>query len=443
MDSDYKFTMSPEDQQKFVSISRGSKYGDLLRNLKKNLDSQNKNVDFKEQSSSKFVLSQIDKKMMKELVNAFPINLPLNSTNIHQFSEQQLSMQAPPEKLYDPRFVIPLLYHVVSPSLFVDCRDFIARRCLAVTLMGLSSEDPQMRALCYKILERYYEHLLSALLIDKQLWVNFLDLIRNSIPTPNAKLRYIFATFLVRLIDVLLHPDNDKMYELVKEFLSGRPRLRIDTIEIYQDLLLCSDVDYYNNNVRWLVTLFRDGLQSQGDLKVLQKLDAVPQIMCLYNSELRFERANETIISLFIRIVSVPLGSTLLVNDYSFLPWLHLIILNHINQDISSLKNDSKSESIVDIAKSISSLVFALVDSLLCKKSSTQEPISPTRILELINVFIALHDLVIKSKNGSILSSYLDYSKKVAKALKSDEKIKDDLAVNILTLIRAKMPYLT
>lgn len=442
MDSDYKFTLSLTDQERLLSLSRESKYGDLLRALKQSAQESDKKVDFKEQSSSKFVLARIDKKMMKETVNAFPIRLQLNSKQIFQFRDQELTFHASPDKIYDPRFIMPLLYHVVSPSLFVDCRDFIARRCLALTLMGLSSDDHQMRALCYKILERYYEHLLSALLIDKQLWINFLDLIRNSIPMPNTKLRYIFATFLVRLIDVLLHPDKDKMYELVKEFLTGRPRLKIDTIEIYNDLLLCSDVDYYNNNVRWLVTLFRDGLQSESDLKVLRKLDAVSQIMCLYNSELRFERANETIISLLLRIISIQQGSIMLVNEYSILPWLHQVIINHINQDLPSMRKDAKAENLVDIAKCVSSLVFALMDSLLLKNNS-EDNLSPTRLIELTALFIALHDLIIKSKSGVVLGAYLDYVKKVAKCIKGREKVQDDLALSLLTLIEYKMPYLT
>jgi len=441
MDPNYRFTMSREDQEKFVSIERSSKYGELLRGIKQNLESQAKEVNFKEQSSSKFVLAQINKKLMKETVSAFPIDLALNDRSIYSYPKARLALQASPDRIYDVRFVMPLLYHAVSPSLFVDCRDFIARRCLALTITGLSSEDPQMRALCYKILERYYEHLLSALLIDKQLWINFLDLIRNSISTPNARLRFLFTTFLSRIIDVLLHPEKDKLYELVKEFLAGRPRFRVDTIEIYDDLLLCSDVDYYNHNLRWLVTLFRDGIQSQNDLKVLVDLNVIPQVMCLYNSELRFSRANETICSMFIRIASVDTGATLLAKEYSFLPWLHQVILFHLNQNPDELKTDAKSESLIDIAKSVSSLVFALVDSLL--KGPDEDAMPLARLIELINVFIVLHDFVIKSKSASILEYYLNYVRKVAKAIRKDGRIPDKLAVHLLELIKAKMPYLS
>lgn len=441
MDLDYKFTMSTEDQEKFIGIERGSKYGDLLRGIKQRLETENKQVNFKEQSSSKFVLSQIDKKIMKETISAFPLDLPLNDRNVYSYTKAQSSLQTTPDRIYDVRFVMPLLYHAVSPSLFVDCRDFIARRCLALTITGLSSEDPQMRALCYKILERYYEHLLSALLIDKQLWINFLDLLRNSIPNANAKLKYIFVTFLTRIIDILLHPDKDKMYELVKEFLAGRPKLKIDTIEIYDDLLLCSDVDLYDHNLRWLVTLFRDGLKSENDLKVLPSLNVISQVMCLYNSALRFERANETICSMFIRIASIKSGSSLLANTYSFLPWLHQVILYHMNQEPNEFKNDPKSESLADTARSISSLVFALVDALI--KGDEGETLTQPRLLELFNVFMALHDFIIKAKSASVLGYYLKYVRKVAKAIRKDDRIPDQMAVHLLELIRAKMPYLT
>lgn len=422
------FTMSEEDQKTFINLDRNVKFGDLLGDIK--------DQNLKELSSSKFVLSKIEQKLMKETINAFPGDLPLNDRNIYTRLRTTR-----PDRMYDVRFVVPLLYHAVSPSLFVDCRDFIARRGLALTLTGLSSEDPQMRALCYKILERYYEHLLSALLIDKNLWINFLDLIRNSIPAPNTRLRFIFTTFLSKLIDILLHPDKDKMYELTKEFLAGRPRLRIDTIEIYDDLLLCSDVDYYNNNLRWLVTLFRDGIQSKHDLGVLKDLNAIPQVMCLYNSPLRFERANETICSMFIRIASTESGAEMLANEYSFLPWLHQMILLHIDQDTSDFKNDVKSESLNDIVRGISSLVFALIDALL--KGNEDESMSLPRLIGLINVFITLHDLIIKSKDVNVLEYYLSYVRKVAKAIRKDERIPDRLARHLLEVIKAKLPYLS
>lgn len=424
-----------------VSIDKTTKYGEMLKAIRENMESQNKQVNFKEQSSSKFVLAQIDAKMMQATIESFPIDLPLNSRSIYVYSDEQAVFQKSPEKFYDVRFVMPLMYHSVSPSLFVDCRDFIARRCLALTLVGLSSEDYQMRALCYKILERYYEHLLSHLMIDKQLWINFLDIIRASIPTANARLRFIFTTFLTRIIDVLLHPHADKMYELVKEFLAGRPRLRTDTIEIYNDLLLCSDVDYYNNNLRWLVTLFRDGLRSDMDIKVVENLDFIPQVMLLYNSELRFQRANETIITLFKRITTIKSGSSLLVNVYSFLPWLHQVILNHLGQDSNDMKNDPKSESLGDITREIISLVCNLVDKLM-RKTDNGEQLGLSRYLELVTVFITLHDLVIKSKNPANLRYYLDYVRKVTKSIRKDGRLSDELAVHLLNMMKAKLNYL-
>lgn len=439
MDSCYNFTLSQEDQEYFLNIGRDAKFGQLLKIIKEQKQTK-KNIDFKEQSSSKFVLSQIDKKLMKETVNSFPIDLYLNDRTIYNPAKIKKNNEVPPERVYDVRFVMPLIYHSVAPGLFVDCRDFIARRCLAISLAGLSSEDPQMRALCYKILERYYEHLLSALLIDKQLWINFLDLLRNSIPSANARLRPIFTTFVVKIIDVLLHPNKDKMYELIKEFLSGRPRLNVNSIEIYDDLLNCSDIECYNNNLRWLMTLLRDGIKSDKDIKVIVDLNVIPQIICLYNSELRFDRANETICSIFIKLATLPEGFNLLIREYSIIAWLHQVILFHLYQNIEDIKNDPKSESLTDIVKSISSLIFTLVDSFIKIKDDNGLP--TTRIMELINLFIVLHDLVIKSKNAAILAYYLDYVQKLAKSMKKDPRIPDQVTRHLLELIKAKLPYI-
>lgn len=442
MDISYTFTLSEEDQKKFVAIRRDSSYGELLRCIRKKFESnKDKRADLKDQSSSRFVLSLIDKRLMKETIAAFPVNLGLNDSTIYNLSKLQSTLQVSPENIYDIRFLMPLIYHAVSPSLLVDCRDFIARRCLALTLCGLSSEDPQMRSLCYKILERYYEHLLSALMIDKQLWINLLDLLRNSIPSANARLRFIFTTFLSKIIDVLLHPNKDKMYELMKEFLAGRPRLRVDTIEIYDDLLLCSDVNSYNHNLRWLLTLFRDGLQTPQDLKTLNELSVIPHMMCLYNSELRFERANEIICSVFIRIASIQTGATLLTNDYCILPWLHQTILFHIHQENVELDRDPKSENLIELTKSISSLVFTLVDNLL--KPKRVEDLTMPKLFELMDIFLVLHDLVIKSKCRNVLKYYLDYVRIVGKAIRKNKLIPDQSASHLLELIKIKMPYLS
>jgi len=232
------------------------------------------------------------------------------------------------------------------------------------------------------------------------------------------------------------------MYELMKEFLAGKHRLRIDTIEIYEDLLLCSDVDYYNNNLRWLITLFRDGIRSELDLKVIENLNVIPQVMLLYNSELRFQRANETIITLFKRIAITKSGASLMVNSYSFLPWLHQVILNCLHQDLNKLKHDPKSESLSDIAAEITSLVCILADKLL-KKDKDEEYPTIQSLVEIINVFIALHDLIIKSKNCAILKHYLEYIRKVIKAIRKDRRIPDELAVHLLRIVKAKLNYLT
>lgn len=441
MDSSYTFTMSKEDQEKFIGIDKSTKYGELLMSIKAHLKKdKDKDVDFNEQSSSKFILSKIQGKMMLQTIEAFPIDLPLNDRNIYIYPEAQAMFNPVPNQIYDVRFVMPLIYHSVSPSLYVDCRDFIAKRCLALTLTGLSSEDHQMRALCYKILERYYEHLLSNLMIDKALWINFLDLIKNSIPTPNARLKHVFVTFLAKIIDILLHPHADKMYELIKEFLAGRPRMRIDTIEIYDDLLLCSDVDYYNNNLRWLITLFRDGTRTKDDLKVLRKLRVIPQVMCLYNSELRFQRANETICTLFKRITTIESGSAMLVNEFSFLPWLHQTILYHLNQDAKELKSDTKAETLSVISVELTSLVCNLLDTLVRKKNYMN--LDLTRHLEIFNVYIALHDLIIRSKEAANLKYYLGYAVHVARAIRTDKRISNELAGHLLELMKTKLNYL-
>lgn len=443
--------MSEDDQQKLIDLGKGVSYGQLLKSIKDRLESMkkeqdednmkisDKSVNYEAQSTSRFVLSILDIQMMKGTIDTFPMDLALNDRSVYKFSKLHMLTLQNPSTVYDIRFIMPLIFHAVSPSQFVDCRDFIAKRCLALTLTGLSSDDPQYRSLCYKTLERFYEHLSSALLIDKQLWLNFLDLIRNSIPASNSKLKFIFTTFLVRIIDVILHAGDDKLVELVKEFLAGRPRLKIHTIEIYDDLIMSSDVETYNHNLRWIMTLFRDGLMSQNDLKVAVNLKLIPHAMCLYNSALRFDRANEAIMSIFIKIAYIESGARLLVDEYSFLPWLHHTILFHLQKDDEEQMSDPKSESFLDTTKSISSLVFTLIDGLIKVEKRT---LSLPRLLELITVFITLHSLIIKSKDCSVLGYYIDYVRIVVKAIRKNKIISDKLATQLLELVRAKIPYL-
>lgn len=399
MDPNYTFSLSPSDQEIYVNLDKNLKFKEII-----------KSGDFSEKSTSEFVLSSLKKKLIKNTIENFPIELKLFSKQIFESKH---------DDIYDVRFVMPLIWHAVSPDVLVDCRDFIAKRCLALSIIGLSSNDLHTRACCYSILERFHFHLQSSLLFDKLLWINFLDILKNSLPEENYALRPLFATFLVRLIDIILHPENDKMYGLIKEVLAEKPRLRVDTIEIFYDLLHCSDVDLYQNNVRWLITLFRDGIKTPNDVKMAQSLNLGSHLMCLYNSGLT--DANDAICSVFIKLINLPNGLSYLVNTCHFLPWLNKVILDELSSG--------------NCFTAIYSVVFALVDALPSLESASN-------IIEFVFVLMTTGDLIIKFKQISTLSTYLNHIIEVSKYLLDTNHLSEQLTHETLKLIESKHSYL-
>lgn len=417
--------MTEKDQQTLIAMGDSLKYADVLK-------STTDKTNIKEQSNSKIILSLLDKKKMQETILAFPLDLQLTSREQYTYSGTRDNL----EDIYDVRFVIPLIYHSVSPALLVDCRTFITKRALSLTIAGLSTNDDKMRSLCYKILERYYNHLESSLQMDRQLWMIFLDLIRNSIPRPNERLPPLFGLFLIRIIDILLH-STDPLYQIIKEFLSGMPKLEITSIELYDDLMSCHDVEKYDYSMRWVLTLFRDGIRDSIDLKIVRKLNLIPTLMCLYNSELRFKRANEVILSIFSRLTQIKdRGTSILVRGSAFLPWLDQVLHDCLAPTLEM--KDDKSESLSDITKILATIVFNIIDNLHDREDNHLHSSSS---IELMNVYLSLHDLILKSEELQIMTHHMYYASPMLKILKGDSAMAEDVKVAYIKLLRTRLCY--
>ncbi|KAI1291929.1 Nucleolar pre-ribosomal-associated protein 1 [Halotydeus destructor] len=157
--------------------------------------------------------------MMKRSISQFPLHIDLD----FEGDVEELPV-------YDPRFVLPLLYHQLAPQNLINCYHFVELRGLSYTLVALSSFSLQVRALAYAILSRFYQHLeASTFYKDRQMWLTFLDALRCGMKAENEQLHRITSSFLTDILDVLLAPGS-LMHEAVRGYLSGIEEFSADGI---------------------------------------------------------------------------------------------------------------------------------------------------------------------------------------------------------------------
>jgi len=81
------------------------------------------------------IISLLDSDKLLATAYSFPVELNLDSI---EMSEK--------EECYDPRFIVPLLSHILSSEYVVQCGKFTQSGAASVLFAALSSECGQVRA---------------------------------------------------------------------------------------------------------------------------------------------------------------------------------------------------------------------------------------------------------------------------------------------------------
>ncbi|PWA28006.1 hypothetical protein CCH79_00012128, partial [Gambusia affinis] len=162
------------------------------------------------------------------------------------------------EDLYDPCFLLPLFSAILRPECVIDCFKFVSCNALGVTVMALSSFDPNMRAAAYHVLACFYQHLEGARFREKRQLLYLMDNLKNGIPKLNQKLPFVLAVYISKVAQQMLRPENH-MYVVLNRFLLSRQSLDLRRVPEFFKLFYGFDQEHKVER-EWILNLLREGI---------------------------------------------------------------------------------------------------------------------------------------------------------------------------------------
>lgn len=253
----------------------------------------------------------------KDRLMATALNFPL-----HLELEPYVSNTMPVAgDIYDPRFLLPILSHLLQPGAYVHCLKFIQSWAMLIAFASLSSRSSDIRAAGYHVLVSLEGHLEGARFGQKQVFVHLLSSVRNGINGQNPKLSSIVSTFLVKAFVLLLTPE-DPMYNPISSYLLIKPALDLHHVPEFLKLFNSSDIQHHKHR-RWSLSLLADGIREPFDVYICGKSHVLKIILAFSNSPLCDRECLVRILSVLHSAVKIPVAARKLVANRSILAYLH------------------------------------------------------------------------------------------------------------------------
>ncbi|KAI8321725.1 hypothetical protein GQ54DRAFT_297833 [Martensiomyces pterosporus] len=148
------------------------------------------------------------------------------------------------DQVYNPHFVLPWLWTIVSSKLPFDFRKLFESNAVGLALAALSSADPRLRKLAYYILDGLYPLLARAERLGGQRqYLLLFDSLRNAITDRSEsefpRIPFTTTLFVATSINVMMHPDH-VMFGEVNRLLLSRPYLKLNKIPLLHSVLRSS-----------------------------------------------------------------------------------------------------------------------------------------------------------------------------------------------------------
>lgn len=164
------------------------------------------------------VIALFDSDKLLRTAYNFPIALTFDSIESTDASDD-----------YDPRFLLPLLAHVLSSEYILQCKKFTESGAVSLILAAMSSVCGQMRSFAWLAVSRFYDQMCSATnWPDRCLWLHLIECLRlGTVDQPQnpaqrqhpPKLSNIITLFMAKAAAVLRDPIHP-MYRAINNFLA-------------------------------------------------------------------------------------------------------------------------------------------------------------------------------------------------------------------------------
>ncbi|XP_061916834.1 nucleolar pre-ribosomal-associated protein 1 [Entelurus aequoreus] len=160
--------------------------------------------------------------------------------------------------MYDPSFLLPLFSFILGPESVVDCRKFISVHALGLTVVALSSSDPNVRAAAYHVLTCFYHHLEAARIGLKEQLLYLLDMLKNGIRKQNKRIPFVLTIYISKVVQLMLKPE-DQMYLAMNRFLLSRQSLDLWRLPTFFRFFYGFDPEHKKQR-EWILSLLEEGL---------------------------------------------------------------------------------------------------------------------------------------------------------------------------------------
>ncbi|KAF3935554.1 hypothetical protein ABW19_dt0202635 [Dactylella cylindrospora] len=267
---------------------------------------------------------------------------------------------------YDVTFISSLVMHGISVDdndQKLEIKDIIEKNALSYVMLGLSSEEPEERAMAEAVLTAivsklegsgawgYKErteviHLIGKILASIQLpdsddssdsedseeGEKEKDSIKHcGIPT-------ITALFLSRALSIVSNPSHP-LYEKVMRWLQSRSLINLNEIPLLREFLRSEEEGYWKE-VLWMLEALADGIKGRRDVEVLRKRGVWEEVMGLYTSapsglagiggDARKEKGQaikKKILDVLWNTAGVEGGATTLITRTGVVSWVKMMVL--------------------------------------------------------------------------------------------------------------------
>lgn len=268
-------------------------------------------VSLLKQPKSEEVLNLINEDRMAATVLRFPLHLELDVMPLENVVN---------DGLYDPRFVLPLLYTLLSPGSLVNCRQIVETRCLSLILMSLSSEVFEVRCLGCNLVMLLHHHLQGSRFALSSFWLSVLETLRNAATVTCPHVPCLVAGYLASAVDVISDPGH-YMFNAVVAFLLAKPVLDIANVpDFYKMFYNFRDEHYLKRN--WLLGVVADYLRCGLDFHLCKRRYVFNILLTFFMSPLCQRNTKEVILRILIAAVKIPKAARILCREQGLLMWL-------------------------------------------------------------------------------------------------------------------------
>ncbi|XP_034022476.1 nucleolar pre-ribosomal-associated protein 1 [Thalassophryne amazonica] len=286
------------------------------------------------QANSDDVLSLLKPDKMLQTILRFPQKrtiIPLDGEDVLYCNETVKDAGS----LYDPCFLLALFSAILRPECVIDCLKFVSCHALGVSVMALSSYDLQVRAAGYHVLSCFYHHLEGASFREKRQLLYLLDMVRNGVRQQNQRLPFILTTYITKVAQQMLKPE-DHMYVVLNRFLLSHQSLDFRRVPEFFKLFYGFDLEHKMER-EWILKVLEEGMADGYCYKLCNQQSIFQSLLGFSSSPLCDEHIQAQIIRVLCQTARVTKAAYNLTKNCGLLTWiLQMVEKRQVEQHLLS-----------------------------------------------------------------------------------------------------------